>query len=103
MEVLENFTLKSIQFAGFKVRVPAHPVLRIGLGVLLILGGLFSFLPVLGIWMLPLGLIILSIDFATVRRFRRRSTVKLGRWLLRRWPTWARRLGFGLKLSQPLN
>lgn len=93
--------MKSIQFAGFKVRVPAHPVLRIGLGILLIFGGIFSFLPVLGVWMLPLGLIILSIDFAGVRRFRRRSTVSLGRYMLRRWPNIARRIGFGLKSSQP--
>ncbi len=88
--------MKTIEFAGFKVRVPAHPILRIGLGLILILGGIFSFLPILGIWMLPLGLIVLSIDFASVRRLRRRSAVWLGRALLRRWPNFARRLGFGL-------
>jgi len=50
------------------------------LGVLLIIGGILGFLPVLGFWMIPLGLIILSQDFASVRRFRRRWTVKLTRW-----------------------
>ena len=89
-----RWVLKSIQFAGFKVRVPAHPVLRIALGVVLIIGGFFWFLPVLGLWMLPLGLIVLSIDFAGVRRLRRRADVWLGRYLLKRWPRIAQRLGF---------
>ena len=42
-----------------------------GLGVILVIGGLLGFLPILGFWMLPLGLIVLSIDFALVRRWRR--------------------------------
>jgi purine-cytosine permease-like protein len=87
--------LRSIDFAGFKVRVPAHPFLRIGLGVILVFCGFLGFLPILGFWMLPLGLVILSIDFAIVRRLRRRATVKLGHWLLRRWPNFARKVGFG--------
>ncbi len=48
-------------------------------GVWLVTGGVFSFLPVLGLWMLPVGLLILSVDFASVRRFRRRTTVRWGR------------------------
>ncbi len=88
--------LKSIKFAGFNVRVPAHPVIRIALGVFLVLCGFLGFLPILGFWMLPLGLVILSIDFASVRRLRRRATVRLGRWLLKRWPNFAHRLGFGV-------
>ncbi|MBI1417757.1 MAG: hypothetical protein GC146_11090 [Limimaricola sp.] len=39
----------------------ARPV-RVPLGLLLIFGGVFSFLPVLGIWMLPLGLMVLALD-----------------------------------------
>jgi purine-cytosine permease-like protein len=87
--------LRYIKFAGFSVRVPAHPLMRASLGILLIIGGLLGFLPILGFWMLPLGLIILSVDFAFVRRFRRRATVSVGRWMLRRWPNIARRIGFG--------
>ena len=87
--------MRHIKFAGFNVRVPAHPILRVLLGILLILGGIFSFLPILGIWMLPLGLIILSIDSALIRRFRRKATIKLGRWLLLRWPNFASKIGFG--------
>ena len=88
--------MRHIKFVGFNVRVPAHPLLRIGLGVILVFGGFLGFLPILGFWMLPLGLVILSIDFAMVRRFRRRASVRLGRWLLRRWPNLARRVGFGV-------
>jgi hypothetical protein len=84
-----------IKFAGFKVRVPAHRIVRTILGIALVFGGIFSFLPVLGVWMLPLGLIMLSIDSALVRKFRRKSEIRLGRWLLRRWPNFARRIGFG--------
>ena len=42
------------------VRVPA--------GVALIGGGVLSFLPVLGIWMLPLGLALLAQDIPVIRR-----------------------------------
>jgi purine-cytosine permease-like protein len=87
--------LQQIKFLGLNVRVPAHPVLRIALGVILVFGGFLGFLPILGFWMLPLGLVILSIDFSVVRRFRRRASVRLGRWMIQRWPNLARKVGFG--------
>jgi hypothetical protein len=83
------------RFAGYEIRLPGHPFMRIGLGILLVGGGLVGFLPILGFWMIPLGLVILSVDLPPVRRFRRRFTVRLGHWLNRRWPNLARRLGFG--------
>lgn len=82
-------------FAGYRISLPGHPLLRIGLGILLIVGGIFGFLPVLGFWMVPLGLVILSVDLPPVRRFRRRFTIRLGNWLHRKWPSLARRLGYG--------
>jgi purine-cytosine permease-like protein len=69
--------------------------LRIALGLACILGGFLGFLPILGYWMLPLGLLILSIDFPAVRRFRRRWTVKAGDWFKLRWPRISARLGMG--------
>ncbi|WIY54267.1 hypothetical protein O9Z70_07040 [Devosia sp. YIM 151766] len=45
-----------------RIRRPGARWIRIPLGILLVLGGIFSFLPVLGIWMLPLGLLLLAID-----------------------------------------
>lgn len=44
------------------VRRPEARWIRIPLGILLVIGGLLSFLPVLGIWMLPLGLLLLALD-----------------------------------------
>jgi hypothetical protein len=87
--------MKKVKFAGYSIRVPNHPILRIMLGVLLVIGSIFSFLPVLGIWMLPLGLVVLSVDFAIIRRWRRWATVKLGYWMTRRWPNFARKVGYG--------
>ena len=55
------------------------PFLRIPLGVLLCLGGLFFFLPLLGLWMLPVGLLILSEDIPWLRDRRE----KVEAWLRR--------------------
>jgi hypothetical protein len=88
--------LAKVSFAGFKVNLPASRLLRVFIGGLLVAGGLLGFLPVLGFWMVPLGLIVLSVDSPTVRRFRRNATIKLGHWLHKRWPGLARKLGFGL-------
>jgi hypothetical protein len=97
----ESNGMHRVRFLGYSVWVPGHWILRAILGFLLILGGTFSFLPVLGVWMMPLGLIVLSIDFPMVRRFRRWITVKLGLMFQNRWPNLARRLGFtGLRGSR---
>jgi hypothetical protein len=55
--------------------LPQSKAVRIGIGVLLVIGGLVGFLPVLGFWMIPLGLLVLSIDLPIVRRWRRQLTV----------------------------
>ena len=44
------------------LRKPSSKWVRIPLAVLLILGGIFSILPVLGIWMLPVGLLLFAQD-----------------------------------------
>lgn len=56
---------------------------RVTGGVLLTFGGLLGFLPVLGFWMLPLGILLLSVDFHPIRRGRRRFEVWWGRSALR--------------------
>jgi hypothetical protein len=55
--------------------LPQSKPIRIGLGILLIAAGLVGFLPVLGFWMIPLGLLVLSVDLPIVRRWRRQLTV----------------------------
>ena len=59
--------------------IPSSKPVRIVLGVALCIGGLLGFLPILGFWMFPLGLLVLSIDLAPVRRFRRRVEVWWGK------------------------
>jgi hypothetical protein len=49
--------------------------LRLPLGLLLMVGGIFSILPLLGAWMFPLGIMLLAIDVAPIRR-----------WVVRVWP-----------------
>ena len=53
--------------------------LRRTAGVLLVVGGIFGMLPVLGFWMLPLGLGLLSVDSPRARRVYRRIYVWWGR------------------------
>ena len=60
-------------------KVPDKKLHRIVLGWVLVIGGLVGFLPVVGFWMLPLGIIILSVDFPFARRLRRRVEVWWGR------------------------
>lgn len=61
-------------------RQPSARLLRIPLGVVLIAGGIFSFLPVLGIWMLPLGLILLAIDVPPLQTPVVWAVIKVQRW-----------------------
>lgn len=64
-----------IAFGGHHVPLPRSKALRIGLGAVLVLGGTIGFLPVLGFWMIPLGLLVLSIDLPAARRLRRRAII----------------------------
>ncbi len=80
--------MKEIHIGKWTIRLPDHRLGRIIVGVLLVISGLFGFLPVLGFWMIPLGLLILSYEIPAVRRARRRLVV----WLHRRWPGLADRL-----------
>ena len=80
----------TIKFGNRQFVLPGSRIARIIIGLLLIAGGVLGFLPVLGFWMIPLGLVVLSIDLAAVRRGRRRATIRLGRFLSRRFPgVWA--------------
>ena len=51
------------------VRAHVPPGLRLVLGLLLILGGGFGFLPVLGFWMIPLGVVIAGLDVVPLWRW----------------------------------
>ena len=49
------------------LRQPDSRLVRIPVALLLIVGGVFSFLPVLGLWMLPLGLALIAVDVPAMR------------------------------------
>ncbi|MFB9267046.1 hypothetical protein ACFFWD_28460 [Bradyrhizobium erythrophlei] len=81
-------------FAWFEAKLPARPArfvawlrkpssryVRIPLAILLIFGGIFSFLPVLGLWMLPLGLLLFAQDVP----FLQKPTAQLLGWVERKW------------------
>ena len=51
--------------------IPKSRILRLFFGALLIVGGILGFLPILGVWMLPLGLIYLAVDYKSFRRYKR--------------------------------
>ncbi|MFD1744065.1 hypothetical protein ACFSE1_01195 [Rhizobium helianthi] len=55
--------------------LPRSKAGRVSIGAGLVAGGCLGFLPVLGFWMVPLGLIVLSHDLAYVRRGRRRVAI----------------------------
>jgi hypothetical protein len=87
--------MATIRFGSRVFRLPGSMLLRIPIGLLLVVGGFLGFLPVLGFWMVPVGIAVLSVDIPAVRRFRRNATVKIGIWLKKRYPSLAEKLGFG--------
>src|ERR1700754_90192 len=50
------------------LRKPSSFAVRLVVALLLIVGGLFSFLPVLGLWMLPLGLLFMAQDVPILQK-----------------------------------
>jgi hypothetical protein len=73
------------------LRHPASRLVRIPVGVLFILGGVFSILPGLGIWMLPLGLLLIASDVPSLRRPVGHSTI----WATDKWAALRKRLSRG--------
>jgi hypothetical protein len=70
-----------------RMRRPAAKWVRIPLGILCVLASFLWFLPVLGIWMLPLGLVLLAQDLPFLRRPVGRGLL----WTLDRWDAAAAR------------
>jgi hypothetical protein len=65
-----------IPLGRFRLPVPRTKALRISSGGLFVILGLFGFLPLLGFWMIPVGLLLLSFDIPQVRRMRRIAVVR---------------------------
>ena len=63
------------------LRKPSSRLARIPLALLLVLGGIFSILPVLGLWMLPLGLLLIAQDVPMLQK----PMAQLLGWIERKW------------------
>ena len=63
------------------LRQPSSKRARIPLAILLMVGGVFSILPVLGLWMLPLGMLLIAQDVPVLEKPVAKS---LG-WVERKW------------------
>ncbi|MCX7321339.1 MAG: hypothetical protein NT113_18290 [Hyphomicrobiales bacterium] len=63
------------------LRKPSSRLVRFPLAILLILGGIFSILPILGLWMLPLGLLLIAQDIPPLQK----PVAQLLGWLERKW------------------
>ena len=61
--ICPNYLARTIHF----LREPSLRWLRATAGVLLIIGGCFWFLPILGLEMIPIGLMLLAIDVPFLR------------------------------------
>jgi hypothetical protein len=66
------------------MRLPRSRLARMGLGGALIVGGVLGFLPILGFWMIPLGLAVLAWDVPAIDRVRRRLEARYRLWRLHR-------------------
>lgn len=60
------------------------PWLRKLIGILLICLGFLGFLPIIGFWMIPLGLIVLSADYRFARAIYVRSRLVIHRYKKKR-------------------
>ena len=77
---------KKLKFGGREFPLPHSQAVRITIGVFLIVIGLLGgWLPILGYWMVPAGLLILSVDIPAVRRGRRNFDVWFGRTRFGQW------------------
>lgn len=63
---------------------PRWKLVRPPVGGLLVLFGIFGFLPVVGFWMVPLGIAVLAIDYPVAGRaniwIKRKARRQMARW-----------------------
>ena len=78
--IAERLPDKGARFVRW-LREPGSGWVRIPLALLLVVGGIFSFLPILGLWMLPLGLLLIAQDVPCLQLPRANA---LG-WIERKW------------------
>jgi hypothetical protein len=73
LERLINRAPKRIRSTIHFLRQPSSRWLRVPAGLSLTVGGVLWFLPIAGLWMLPVGLALLADDVPPLRSLRRRT------------------------------
>ncbi len=63
---------RTIKLGSYSFMLPDWAPARIAIGFVFICMGFLGFLPVLGFWMIPIGIAILSYDIPRVRLFRQK-------------------------------
>ena len=66
------------------LRKPSSRWVRLPVGIFFIFGSLLAILPVFGLWMLPLGVVLLAEDIPVLHRW----TARRLEWIERRRPHW---------------
>jgi hypothetical protein len=84
---IDRFADRLPAWAGNFVRWlsgPSSRFVRIPLALALIAGGFVGFLPILGFWMIPLGLLLLAQDVPFIRL----PVLRFVSWVERKWKAW---------------
>lgn len=84
LELLLQRLPAPIQSVIVWLRRPDRRWVRIPAGLAFMLGGVLSILPILGLWMLPVGILLLSQDIPVFRRLLDRCL----RWVEQKHPSW---------------
>jgi hypothetical protein len=67
LETLQGRVPRTVACLLRWLRQPFSRLVRIPIGIVLVLCGLLGFLPILGFWMVPLGLAVIAIDVPFLR------------------------------------
>ncbi|PYD48326.1 hypothetical protein [Novacetimonas pomaceti] len=84
MDLLVRRLPSRIQAVVHRLRRPSARWIRVPVGIILVPAGFLAILPVFGLWMTPLGLMLLAEDIPPVRRWVARVLA----WIERRHPRW---------------
>jgi hypothetical protein len=77
LKKIETFLVNAFRRAHLLAQRRLATGQRAALGVVFIVGGAFGFLPVLGFWMIPVGVFLILLEFPAARRWAKA-------WLYRR-------------------
>ena len=76
---------------------PDSRLVRMPLGILCVIGGFLSFLPILGIELLPIGLLLVAQDIPVLRKPVGKGMIPLLNWTERMMGKWKARRPFWAK------